>query len=273
MLEWFTTIPGILVICGVILLVIAIILFIVSAKKDKKQTTTMEPVNNNIESVGDMQTTPTVEPVQETVTPVIEPIVSDVTADVNQPTMNINTESVVNVNQPAVEDSINAEGVVISNEEMVVPQEVVDFKPATEPVNMVSEEPKENTTIYGGQEPVFNFTAAEEKPVTIYGGNDPLEATQKLQPIEEKHMPYGLEYPEVKIVEPSVEQPVIEPVQEVVTPIATVDFNTVSQPEVINIPVTDDIAVKPVIEPVVEPAVENIQPATEENSEPVVEEL
>ena len=41
MLDWFTTIPGILIICGALLLVIAIILFIVGSKKDKKEAKQM----------------------------------------------------------------------------------------------------------------------------------------------------------------------------------------------------------------------------------------
>ena len=34
MLDWFTTIPGMLIICGVVLLVIAVVLFVVGAKQD-----------------------------------------------------------------------------------------------------------------------------------------------------------------------------------------------------------------------------------------------
>ena len=43
MLEWFTTIPGVLVICGVVLLIIAIVLFVMGSKKGKTV-----PVNNEM---------------------------------------------------------------------------------------------------------------------------------------------------------------------------------------------------------------------------------
>ena len=54
MLDWFTTIPGILVICGVILLVIAIILFIAGNKKAKKEE--MVQTNPVTESANTMNT-------------------------------------------------------------------------------------------------------------------------------------------------------------------------------------------------------------------------
>ena len=46
MLDWFTTIPGILIICGVILLLIAIILFVVGSRKTKKSDSASISVSN-----------------------------------------------------------------------------------------------------------------------------------------------------------------------------------------------------------------------------------
>lgn len=264
MLEWFTTIPGILVICGVILLVIAIILFAVSAKKDKKENMTVESVNNNIELVSQVAT-PEVQPITGVATtPVQEPILNNAVSEpVVEPVVEIVVEPVVNNVQPVVEEPVISEVVSIPTE-----QEVVNY-PTMEEVKLEVNEP---AMIYGGQEPVINFSV-EEKPVTIYGGNDPLEATQKLPTVEEYHAPYGGEYPEIKVDVPVVEA-TIEPVQDVVTPMSTVDINPVSQPEVINIPdipeVTEEPVVMPEIKPVVEPTVE---PALEEVKTPVVEEL
>lgn len=257
MFEWFTTIPGILVICGVILLVIAIILFAVSAKKDKKENVINVEENNNIEPVV-QNVSVDVQPVQEVVAPVVEaPVVdTNVTDTVVEP--------IINDVQPAVENTVSNE--VVNNEP------VINFPAMEEVVNEVNTEVTDNATVYGGEEPVINFSV-EEKPVTIYGGNDPLEATQKLPTVEENHIPYGGEYPEIKIDTPVVE-PTIEPVQDVVTPMPTVDFNTVSQPEVINIPDIPEITEEPVVMPEIVPTVEStVEPALEEVKAPVVEEL
>jgi len=249
MLEWFTTIPGILVICGVILLVIAIILFAVSAKKDKKENVVNEPINNNVE-VNNMEVNDI---------PEVQPLVDVVTTSVEEPVVEPVVDFAINDIPAVTQEPVTPEVVMIPDEEPVI--NIPDMEPISTEVN-------EPTMVYGGEQPIVDFPV-EEKPVTIYGGNDPLEATQKLPRMEENHVPYGGEYPEINISEPVVEQPVIEPVVEPVTPIATIDFSAVNEPEVVVEPVMENVVSEPVVEPVVEP----VQPVVEEKVVPVVEEL
>lgn len=267
MLEWFTTIPGILIICGVILLVIAVVLFVVGSKKDKKavvdtvaemasnvanneEVTPIAPVNaidsmnvevtNNDVNVPEVETTP-------------EPIV------ISEPEVSMPEVSEVSVEEPITdyETSIEIEPVInIPNMEV------------TEANNEVAAEvtPVE-TSIYGGETPVVDFAPVEEKPVSIYGGNDPLEATQSIPKMEENHVPYGGEYPEVKIVEPVVEQPVYTPVEDTVS--AMPEVTPVVEPTVPEVSIPD---VNPEVE-VNEPVVSEVVVENNDNATSTVEEL
>lgn len=266
MLDWFTTIPGILIICGVLLLVIAIILFIVGSKKDKKVAKQMADVNttDGSSAVNNVNNTVTnvsensisispVEPVVDSTisTPTVDntvstPVASTVpTTPAPEVTPEVNTleQTVINIPAPEVIPTVN---------EMPVKDEAIQI---TEPVVDTKEEAP---TVYGGTAPVYNFTAPTDKPVTIYGGNDPLEATQTLPKMEEHHLPYGGVDPETKIVGINQEQPVIniptpvsQPVTEIpVTPVTSIPDNDLVTPDtarpVINIP--SDEESKPVVE-------------------------
>ena len=262
MLDWFTTIPGILIICGVILLVIAIILFIVGAKKAKKEESniTTQSVDNNISPVvneeSNVNATTIVPVVEDVVTPSMETTISaeSVSTDVpvNEPVQI--EEPVVNVVETPVVNNIVEDTTPVIN--------IPDMDKVEEVNSVKNEEP---SIIYGGELPTVDFTASEEKPVTIYGGNDPLEATQTLPRMEENHTPYGGVYPEVRIVEPTVSEPVPTPVEETVTAMPTIEPIVIDEPQVINIPVEE-----PVIIP--EPTVVNNEANTQEQA-PVVEEL
>lgn len=266
MLDWFTTIPGILIICGVLLLVIAIILFIVGSKKDKKEakqmangnttdgSSTVNNVNNTVTNVSEnsISISP-VEPVVDSTisTPTVDntvstPVASTVpTTPAPEVTPEVNTleQTVIDIPAPEVIPAVN---------EMPVKDEAIQI---TEPVVDTKEEAP---TVYGGTAPVYNFTAPTDKPVTIYGGNDPLEATQTLPKMEEHHLPYGGVDPETKIVGINQEQPVIniptpvsQPVTEIpVTPVTSIPDNDLVTPDtarpVINIP--SDEESKPVVE-------------------------
>ena len=81
MIEWLTTIPGILILCGILLLIIAIILFVVGAKKSKSEVVTntnsvvdngMNTMNSNLNAFNNQFNVPNVAPV------INEPVVSDV---------------------------------------------------------------------------------------------------------------------------------------------------------------------------------------------------
>jgi len=257
MIDWLTTIPGILITCGAILLIISIILFIAGAKKSKKE----ERVNTNIETNANFSKVSNEEAVVD-----IKPI--DINTSVNN---NIENTTSNNVNNNIVTDTNNVNETISSNiiQEPVInvvptQEEVVNPIPVentvVEPINMeiptIQEEPKviptEPTAIYGGEMPTVDFSVKEEKPVTIYGGNDPLEATQTLPKMEESHLPYGGNYSEVKIVEPTVEQPIQIPVEETVA----------------NIPVIEPAKITESVNPAVAP----VQINTEEK-ENIIEEL
>lgn len=263
MLDWFTTIPGILIICGVLLLVIAIILFIVGSKKDKKEAKQMADVNttdgsstvnnvNNSVNENSISISP-VEPVVDSTisTPTVDNVVSTPAVDTVPTTPAPEVTPEANTLEKPVIDIPAPEVVPIVNE-MPAKDEVIQI---TEPVVDTKEEAP---TVYGGTAPVYNFTAPTDKPVTIYGGNDPLEATQTLPKMEEHHLPYGGVDPETKIVGINQEQPVIniptpvsQPVTEIpVTPVTSIPDNDLVTPDtatpVINIPFDEES--KPVVE-------------------------
>lgn len=251
MLDWFTTIPGILIICGVILLVIAIILFIVGAKKSKKEEANIpaQTVENNISPVVNDENS--VLPV----TPVVENTVMPSAETVNADIVGTDIPSVepIKIEEPVVNAFSEVENSVVNN---VVEDEtpiinIPDMNVSTE----------ESNTIYGGEVPTIDFTAQEETPVTIYGGNDPLEATQTLPKMEESHTPYGGAYPEVRIVDAPV---VPTPVEETVTEMPAVEPVVINEPDVINIPVEEPAASEPVVA---------FNDADTEETTPVVEEL
>lgn len=291
MLDWFTTIPGILIICGVILLVIAIILFVAGNKKSKKEASRVNSTADN-----------TMNNITNTNNTVADTIVSMPSVDNTQVSSEANSTPTVAVveEKPAVE-SVNATPSIVIEEPVQIqePQQMVTetnntimsepvMENATIDIPNVTEMPvkEENTMVYGTDTPVVDFTPSVEKPVTIYGGNDPLEATQALPKMDEHHEPYGGAYPEARIIDsnPSIEIPT--PVEEVVSEIPAMEStveNTVN-PSVIEIPdfesVSADIpAVNPtIIEeiPVVSPVSMESEPIsipTEENKNNIIEEL
>ena len=178
MLEWFTTIPGVLVICGVVLLILAVILFILGNKKGKVKEVKPATTDTPTESVS-TETVSTV--TEEPVAPVVEetPAVEE-----NAQVIDFTPASEPVVETPAVEEPTPVE---------VAP--VVEEAPAVEePTPAV-----DNTIDFSIPEPTV-----EETPVTIYGGNSPLENTQvEMSTVEAT--PYG-GAPEVNVVEP-VAQP------------------------------------------------------------------
>lgn len=262
MLDWFTTIPGILVICGVILLVIAIILFIAGNKKAKKEE--MVQTNPVTESANTMNTevNTTAETnigevnVQE-VSPVMEQASTIPTESVSLennelPKMEVesnNDVSPIKIEEPVqipseeihIEEPVKISDTEIHNEETSIPEPVSipSIDNSVNSMDTVSDETSFNipiptekpsfdntsTSIYGGASPISNISMNEEKPVTIYGGNDPLEATQSIPKVEEHHEPYGGVYPEAKIVDMNASTVTPTPVEEVVSAMPVTDTN------------------------------------------------
>lgn len=262
MLDWFTTIPGILVICGVILLVIAIILFIAGNKKAKKEE--MVQTNPVTESANTMNTevnttadTNIGEVNVQEVSPVMEQASTIPTESVSLennelPKMEVesnNDVSPIKIEEPVqipseeihIEEPVQISDTEIHNEEASIPEPVSipSIDNSVNSMDTVSDETSFNipiptekpsfdntsTSIYGGASPISNISMNEEKPVTIYGGNDPLEATQSIPKVEEHHEPYGGVYPEAKIVDMNASTVTPTPVEEVVSAMPVTDTN------------------------------------------------
>lgn len=262
MLDWFTTIPGILVICGVILLVIAIILFIAGNKKAKKDE--MVQTNPVTESANTMNTevnttadTNIGEVNVQEVSPVMEQASTIPTESVSLennelPKMKVesnNDVSPIQIEEPVqipseeihIEEPVKISDTEIHNEEASIPEPVSipSIDNSVNSMDTVSDETSFNipiptekpsfdntsTSIYGGASPISNISMNEEKPVTIYGGNDPLEATQSIPKVEEHHEPYGGVYPEAKIVDMNASTVTPTPVEEVVSAMPVTDTN------------------------------------------------
>lgn len=262
MLDWFTTIPGILVICGVILLVIAIILFIAGNKKAKKEE--MVQTNPVTESANTMNTevnttadTNIGEVNVQEVSPVMEQASTIPTESVSLennelPKMKVesnNDVSPIQIEEPVqipseeihIEEPVQISDTEIHNEEASIPEPVSipSIDNSVNSMDTVSDETSFNipiptekpsfdntsTSIYGGASPISNISMNEEKPVTIYGGNDPLEATQSIPKVEEHHEPYGGVYPEAKIVDMNASPVTPTPVEEVVSAMPVTDTN------------------------------------------------
>lgn len=262
MLDWFTTIPGILVICGVILLVIAIILFIAGNKKAKKEE--MVQTNPVTESANTMNTevnttadTNIGEVNVQEVSPVMEQASTIPTESVSLennelPKMEVesnNDVSPIQIEEPVqipseeihIEEPVQISDTEIHNEEASIPEPVSipSIDNSVNSMDTISDETSFNipiptekpsfdntsTSIYGGASPISNISMNEEKPVTIYGGNDPLEATQSIPKVEEHHEPYGGVYPEAKIVDMNASTVTPTPVEEVVSAMPVTDTN------------------------------------------------
>lgn len=256
MLDWFMTIPGILIICGVILLIIAVVLFVLGSKKDKKAVVnTVSEVANGVANNEEVTPIAPVETVDSMNVEVASNEVSASEVEVTPEPIVISEPEVSEVQEVSVEEPVVYESTVEVEPVINIPD--MDIPQTVEEVTTEVATPVE-TSVYGGESPVVSFET-EEKPVSIYGGNDPLEATQSLPKMEETHAPYGLEYPEVKVVEPVVEQPVYTPVEDTVSIMPEV---TPVEEEVPSVEV-------PAVEPVVSEVVEN----NTEVQESVVEEL
>ena len=183
MLDWFTTIPGILIICGILLLVIAIVLFIVGSKKDKKEAKKTVSVNdsNTTDGLNSNENSISVSPVEPAVDVISTPNVNVDNVPVSEGTVQVeNKVDLPTFDTPTIDMPLPVAEPTV--------EETSSVQPSIEPVAQTKEE---TTSVYGGATPVYNFSVSEDKPVTIYGGNDPLEATQTLPKMEEHHLPYG----------------------------------------------------------------------------------
>ena len=212
-LSWFTTIPGMLISCGVLLLLVALIVFIASSSKSKKK-------KNPIES----ETAPVAQ----------EPPIASVTIDNGENVSTVNTpvnstvegggmiamssaQSVPEVgmtggNLPPVNNSITAPQPVMPSVEPVQPvmPAVEAVQPVMPAIPVIEAAPATQPVIYGGANPVVSDFKLEQDNTShqIYGGANPLENTQSI-PISS--------IASVQPVMPSI--PTVESAQPTITPI------------------------------------------------------
>ena len=270
--AWFTSVSGILITCGVVLLILALILFIVGSKKGKKNSNQPTDVNTAPASTN-VEATATEQPVVGGVDATVSTDVNTVTptgVEATQ-TATVSPELVINSNEVSAVPSADSNSVVpetvtadpsVTAEVpvMPVPEPVVSTTEINSVPTISNEESLEmpNATnldktmvsVYGGANPadaIANVNVDEHKP--IYGGNDPLEATQNLPKMDEHHEPYGGAMDEAKIAEAASQT--VSPVPEV---------QSIPMPEVQPIPAVNTVSeeVKPIA--VETPSTQPVQP-------------
>ncbi len=270
--AWFTSVSGILITCGVVLLILALILFIVGSKKGKKNSNQPTDVNTAPASTN-VEATATEQPVVGGVDATVSTDVNTVTptgVEATQ-TATVSPELVINSNEVSAVPSADSNSVVpetvtadpsVTAEVpvMPVPEPVVSTTEINSVPTISNEESLEmpNATnldktmvsVYGGANPadaIANVNVDEHKP--IYGGNDPLEATQNLPKMDEHHEPYGGAMDEAKIAEAASQT--VSPVPEV---------QSIPMPEVQPIPAVNTVSeeVKPIA--VETPSIQPVQP-------------
>ena len=218
-LDWFLSIPGLLITGGVLLLFIALIILIVTGKKKKEdvsastETTTTAPVQNETATVAPTAT-PTNGAVPEMNSPALSTgTIMDIPAPVGTGPMvdanaNMNMNMGVNNAMPTAEVSpVNpmvAPTVQATPEmaptmqtpavEPVAPVMETPAAPAVEPIAPVMETPvapvapepvvqqpaQAEPVIYGGANPIVPEINIPETQHQIYGGANPLENTQSI---------------------------------------------------------------------------------------------
>lgn len=285
-LNFFTSIPGMLITGGVLLLLIALIIFIATGtKKNKKEEKEVVSNNSIVQETPsvDVNVTPAeavaqmnsmnqvnndfvqqpVEPVvpmnNVTEMPVVEPIVQPVTEN----TISFNPSE---VNEQPVVDSVVTPEVVVPVVENVVTEMPVEnnIVPTVEvpvietpvveqiqeevvPATQNVESVVEPKPIYGGTSPIIpDFGVQNDMPRPIYGGANPLENTQSVPIVNES------DYAKVEPVVESVSAPevMVEPIVEV--PVTNTEVVMEPAVEFVSVPTVDEAPV--VQESVVEQA-------------------
>ena len=231
-IDWFLTIPGILISCGVILLIIALIMFVVSTSGNSKEE--VPSVLENKEESKEINVEPVVTEVEEKVEEVV-PLIDTVTLEEFIPDVDEIPVIEVPVDEPTVEPVEEVEIPVV--EETAV-EEIPTIETVSEEVPVVEDE----------------TTEVEHRP--IYGGADPLEATQKLPKVDVHYEPYsgGNEVQEVTVVDEEENSEPTFILNEEVEPIADESQNieiSIEEPVVestdeVEIPVIDDEPVEEV---------------------------
>ena len=272
--EWFLTIPGILITCGVILLIIALIMFIVGSTKGKKNkempkgeapvgavqpqvqvqpVDNVQPVvqpesqensfiNNDAvavsEPMGPIEEVTPVAPVIPEVPVVDVPQVEPVVTEVETPVDSVSAVEIPTVVVPTPEASPVAEVTPIPEVPVINTEAIPTVNEPVVEVPEVNNLEATNVNIYGGVVPTVEVSPVQpvEEARPIYGGADPLEATQNLPKMDVHHEPYSGGSQPVTVVAPVVPTPVeVTPIPEVV-PVVNEQPAVAPTPSVVEIP-------------------------------------
>jgi hypothetical protein len=298
-LEWFTTVPGILITGGVVVLLIALILFITSNKKDKNKN--QEVASEEI-AVSTESQTPLDMAIDNNATVEANDVMSNQVAPVNNNEavnndINVNGTFGMNPSQPVaneiptiptatsgVQPGVNnvvdfsspvMDTPVVSPTEVVIPvanNNVLEATPYVAPTIANVTEPTANPVVQNV--PVVNNPVSIQEQPVIYGGANP--ANVNSSPVQERPVIYGGANPlentttlprmtnheAYGVSGSNVVQPAVE-----------------TQPPVIETPVVESVVVpvepiSPVMEmpsvpPVSEPVVMNVQPVVPQVEIPV----
>lgn len=272
-LSWFTTVPGILITVGVILLLVALVIFIITTLKDKKREKSA-PVEKEKTDPAKVETTEI--PVQPTQIASVEVPGTNVYSEVPG---SVSETSVPNVETATSTPVVTASVPVQNVTEEVTPIPVTDVPAApytataTTPVEAV---PVEMTTPVENVYTASNNTVPTE-PAIQDASVAPTQVEQVQPEPEMPTMPVESTIPTVSETAspiPSVEQ-VVPEMQDVSAP--TISTNDVASavPEVQ--PATSEVPVTPVVEPAIEPQTPTVEqpapvstPAVEAPAEPQI---
>lgn len=250
--EWFLTIPGILITCGVILLIIALIMFIVSSMKGKKDKSKPVVSNNAVEQ-NSVPVSPTVEsnPVQANV-----PVNNiGVQPQVNQP---VNTGSVQSI-PTAVEEPVKTNS-FINND-------ISENETAPAVTNVASERPSIDIPTIQPVNTSFQQPVMEQP--TINSTVNEVEVAPVIPNIVSEQP--SVDIPSVQPANTTYEQPVVD-----ITPTINPTINPVMENNTTDIPNVDLSQPTPSV-PVINPVVEDVIPTSNVGqvapsiNEPVVE--
>ena len=155
--SWFTTVPGMFITGGVVLLLIALIILVITGKKSKKGQQAVQAANEQPQVAAQ----PMAQPEPVAVAPVeVAPVMPEPVA-----------VAPVEV-APAMPEPV-----------AVTPVEVAPVMPEVAPVE-VAPVVEPAPTIYGGVSPSVEVNFEQPQNHQIYGGADPLENTQSIPAVQ-----------------------------------------------------------------------------------------
>ena len=271
-LDWFMTIPGMLITGGVIFLIISLVIFIITGNKKTKTNKEVVAAQDSSKQEAAVVATPAVGQAVTTSEPVVTPqsVVTSESVVPTPPVSSMAEKVAPKEAEPAVftapipqnvapvppQPVVNNQVPNIAEQSATVPTTPVVNQPVVTEVP-VKEEQKETIQtssfdmprpIYGGASPIVPNVPHEEEHRPIYGGANPLENTQSVPIVSQR--PVVTE--EVKVSVPTVEIPTVQ-----VTPNVT---PTVAPQATNDIFASNSVAATPVAPQAVKPTVA-VQPA------------